>query len=280
MKVFKYITYGLSLSAILFLGYMAIVKKNANELGLEVFTIFKSVSGNQVHLDKIKSDNPVPLDHSEWSTLLTKHVNSEGKVNYKGFLEDRLLLEEYLDLLSDNPPTTSSLRNEKLAYWINAYNAFTIKLIIDNYPLKSIKDISSGLPMINSPWDIKFFKIGTVDFDLNTIEHEILRKKFDDPRIHFAINCASYSCPKLRNEAYNSNRLEQQLSEQAIDFIMDSNKNQISQTVLQLSSIFNWFESDFTKNGSLIEYLSQFDSRIDKKKKVTFLKYDWTLNEK
>jgi hypothetical protein len=145
--------------------------------------------------------------------------------------------------------------------------------------LKSIKDISSGLPMINSPWDIKFFKIGNVEFDLNTIEHEILRKQFNEPRIHFAINCASFSCPILRNEAYDADKLEAQLDEQALRFIQNPDKNIINEKQILLSPIFSWFEKDFTINQSLKTYLKKYHPSVDEQLPIRFMDYDWSLNE-
>ena len=278
MKVLKYTALGLGALVISIFGYILITDKNISELGLDVFSWVKSASGNRVQLDKIKYNKSSNVDHSVWSSLLQKHVSQDGNVDYKGIINDKITLEQYLKTLSENPPHPSLSKNGRLAYWINAYNAFTVKLILDHYPLNSIKDISEGLPMINSPWDIKFFKIGGVDFDLNTIEHEILRMKFDDPRIHFAINCASFSCPKLRNEAYESERLESQLKDQAFDFMNDASKNQITDTEIKVSSIFKWFRGDFTKKGSLHEYLSLYHSKVDEKNKITFGVYDWSLN--
>ena len=133
--------------------------------------------------------------------------------------------------------------------------------------------------MIDSPWDIKFFKIGGVDFDLNTIEHEILRNQFDEPRIHFAINCASKSCPKLRHEAYLTKYLEFQLEDQAKAFINDRSKNRISATEMELSSIFKWFEVDFTKDGSIMPYIQKYHSDVNSNNKISYMDYDWSLNK-
>ena len=212
--------------AILFtFGYIKYHKMNINDIGLKVLSWVKKAKGNAVDLKQLEQSNAATMNHDNWTVLLQKYVTQNGQVNYKGFIEDKVLFQGYLDELTQHPPANNWDDNEKLAYWINAYNAFTVKLIIDHYPLKSIKNISEGLPMIDSPWDIKFFKIGNLDFDLNTIEHEILRKKFNEPRIHFAINCASFSCPKLRNEAFTASQLETQLEEQAHTFINNSDKN-------------------------------------------------------
>lgn len=222
-----------------------------------------------------------PIDHSTWDSLLKKHVDEEGWVDYKGFIKDKAELQHYLDLLSDHPPTVRTWsESEQLAYWINAYNAFTIKLIIDNYPLESIRDIQIGIPGIYTVWHKEFFEIGGSSSSLDEIEHEILRKQFDEPRIHFAIVCASISCPQLRNEAFTADLLETQLQEQGVKFINDPSRNSISQDKVSISKIFSWFKGDFTKNGSLIEFLNRFSStQISSKAKVNYLDYDWGLNE-
>ena len=132
-----------------------------------------------------------PMTHEVWDELTRKHVTESGVVNYKGIIQDSIQFNAYLDLLSSHLPNeTNWTREERLAYWINAYNAFTVKLIIDHYPVVSIKDIKKGIPLVNSVWDIQFIEIGGKSYDLNNIEHGILRKEFYEPRIHFAINCA------------------------------------------------------------------------------------------
>lgn len=214
------------------------------------------------------------VNHTTWTELLQKHVDNQGNVNYKGFLKDRTQLKNYLKQLSDNPPHSSWSRNETLAYYINVYNAFTVELILENYPLKSIKDI-------NRPWGRKFFKLGDQNYSLNNIEHDILRK-MGEPRIHFAINCASVSCPKLYNKAFTSDQLENQLEKLTREFI-NSSENKISKNELQLSNIFKWYEKDYLINGiqSLAHYVSQYtNEKINPNAKVSFLDYNWNLNEK
>ncbi len=224
-----------------------------------------------------------PVDHTAFDILLKKHVNREGWVDYDGFKKDRNELTKYLDLLQKNAPNDKSWsREDKLAYWINAYNAFTIELVLQYYPVESIKDIGSKIqiPFVNTPWDIKFIKIGGKDLDLNNIEHSILRKEFDEPRIHFAINCASYSCPVLRAEAYTGAKVDQQLNEQAISFVNDERRNQISGSEAALSKIFSWFSGDFTKNGNLKDFINQFAKvKIVDKAKISYIDYDWRLND-
>src|SRR6185437_11852104 len=150
-----------------------------------------------------KADNSTVPSNKIWTSILKKYVNDEGLVNYKGIIGDKEQLQSYLDILTNNPPQDNWSKDDKEAYWINAYNAFTIKLIIDHYPVKSIKDIGPKhqIPFVNTPWEKKFFRIGKKKYKLDRIEHHILRKQFDDPRVHFAIVCASMSCAKLRTEA-------------------------------------------------------------------------------
>ena len=220
------------------------------------------------------------IAHTKWTALLKKYVNKNGDVNYKGFIKDSIALNTYLKLLSAHAPDLTFTKNERFAYWINAYNAFTVKLIVQNYPLKSIKDLGSKATN-NSPWDNPFFTIGGKIMTLNIIEHEILRKEFNDPRLHFAINCASYSCPKLLNTAFEPTRLDKQLDERAVDFINDTSKNIIAVNAVRLSSILLWYGTDFTKNGiSKIDYLNKYSkTNINSTATVEYLKYNWSLNE-
>lgn len=222
--------------------------------------------------------------HQEFDVLLKKYVTPSGMVDYKGLVADKAKLDKYCDLLSKNAPDRKTWsKNEQLAYWINAYNAFTLKLIVDNYPVKSIQDLHPKLkiPLVNTVWHIKFFKIGGKDANLDEIEHKILRKEFDEPRIHFAINCASYSCPPLLNEAFIPSKIDAQLDKVAVSFINDSKRNKISANQVEISKIFTWFKGDFTKNGDIIDYLNKYSKvKINSKAKVSYMDYDWSLNEK
>ncbi len=219
------------------------------------------------------------ISHDLFDALLKKYVNSQGNVDYAGFKKDSVRFNQYLDLLAKNPPTGSWSREEQLAYWINVYNAFTISLVAKHFPVKSIKDIRPGISFINSVWDIRFIKIGKETYDLNNIEHSILRKKFDEPRIHFAINCASYSCPRLRSEAYTGEKLNLQLTAAAEAFLADKTKNEIAPDKIVLSKIFDWFGGDFKKKGSLIDFLNLYSKvKINNKAKVSYMEYNWALN--
>lgn len=222
-----------------------------------------------------------PVTHEVWDSLVRQHVTTEGWVDYQGFINDSIRLNQYLDLLERNHPNSQFWsREERLAYWINAYNAYTVKLIVDHYPVRSIKEIKNGIPFVNTVWDIKFIRIEDQVYDLNNIEHGILRPKFDEPRIHFAVNCASVSCPKLRNEAFVAEKLDTQLNDQARAFLNDTTKNIIEPERLQLSRIFQWYGGDFRNEGSLAGYIDQFtEVDIRKNAKINYLDYNWNLNE-
>ncbi|MEL6594031.1 MAG: DUF547 domain-containing protein [Bacteroidota bacterium] len=229
-----------------------------------------------------RGEGTKPFDHDVWDHLLNKHVHG-GKVDYQGFQQDRGHLKQYLRLLSDNPPNLKHWSEpERLAYWINAYNAFTVELVLMYYPLDSIKTLGSKLqiPFVNSVWDLRFFEIGGIKMTLNVIEHQILRVHFAEPRIHFAINCASFSCPRLRKEAYTGEDLEEQLEDQAIDFVNDPNKNRISAERVALSQIFQWYEKDFVKQLPLRDYIKQYAQQtISPDSPLEYITYDWSLND-
>ncbi|WP_271783620.1 DUF547 domain-containing protein [Aquimarina algiphila] len=212
------------------------------------------------------------FDHKIWNYLLQKHVSAKGIVDYKGFKQDKSKLRTYLNILSENMPKESWNKSDKLAYWINAYNAFTVKLIIDNYPLKSIKDIEN-------PWELRFIKLGAKWYTLNDIEHRILRK-MKDPRIHFGINCASLSCPRLSNKSFTAQNVDQELEKLTTSFINDTKHNTISANTIKLSKIFLWFGKDFKTKGTLIQFLNVYSkTKINEKAKKSYRVYDWNLNE-
>ncbi len=222
-----------------------------------------------------------PISHELFDQLLKKHVSDDGWVNYEGFKKDREILNKYLDLIRKNAPNDSWSKNDQLAYWINAYNAFTIDLVLQYYPVKSIRDIGSSIqiPFVNSPWDIKFIEIGDEKLDLNNIEHGIIREKFNEPRIHFAVNCASFSCPVLRKEAYKGHLLDQQLEEQTVLFINDPLRNKITAKKAELSKLFSWYKGDFTNGQRLEDFINQYSkTEITQSTKIVYLPYDWSLN--
>ena len=215
---------------------------------------------------------------SIFNDLLQKHVTKDGIVDYKSFKNNEAKLDSYISYLEKTSPEKSWSKNKQKAFWINAYNAYTIKIILKNYPLKSIMDIKEEG---KTAWKIPFAKVGNITYTLDHIEHQILRKEFSDPKIHVGVNCASGSCPKLGNNAFTEQNIETELTRLMKDFVNDVSRNKITKKKVQISSIFDWFKGDFTKKGSVIEFLNKYsDIEISPKAKISFLKYDWTLNGK
>ena len=224
----------------------------------------------------------IPVSHRSWDALLQRHVKENGFVDYKGMQRDSVELNQYLSLLSAAQPNAKNwTRNEKMAFWINAYNAFTVKLIIDHYPVESIKDIKRGIPFVNTVWDIKFIKIGGKTYDLNNIEHGILRPDFEDARVHAAINCASYSCPQLRNEAFVAERIEMQLDDAMRRFVNDPLRNRVAAKKAEISEIFKWFRGDFVRDaGSVRSFINRYAVHpLDSNGRISHLDYQWSLND-
>ncbi len=220
---------------------------------------------------EIPSTTQAP-SHEAWDKLLGQYVSADGKVNYKGLKNDKAKLETYLETLKNNPPKDGWTRNETMAYWINAYNAFTVKMIVDNYPVSSIMKLDGG-----KPWDKKWIKLGEKTYSLNNIENDILRPHYRDARIHFALNCAAKSCPPLLNKAWTADNLEGNFDKQARSFINNPKFNTISANRVKASKIFEWYATDF---GNLIEFLNKYStSKINSNTKLEYAEYDWSLNE-
>ena len=223
-----------------------------------------------------------PPSHQIWTELLRQYVTPDGLVKYSEMVSDKDRLNQYLKVLSANAPNPETwTKEEQLAYWINAYNAFTVKLILDNYPLESIKDLHPvNIPFVSSVWQKKFFEIGDKKMNLDYIEHSVLRKRFNEPRIHFAINCASLSCPELLNEAYLPEKIEEQLQKQTVKFINDVKRNKITASEIKLSKIFSWFKKDFTKEKKLTDFINQYSKiEVGRGVDIGYLDYTWDLNE-
>ena len=209
--------------------------------------------------------------HHRWNGMLEKYVSDDGRVDYRGWLEETDNLDAYINLLQQLPPVETDSKNYKISYWINTYNALTVQLILFNYPIKSIKDIKS-------PWSVKNFIIGQKKYSLGDIEHKILRK-MNEPRIHFAINCASKSCPRLWNKAYQEKQLEYQLKKAAELFFKDESKNIITSNYLKLSRILLWFGKDFGSKKDKLHFIEKYSGIILKNPKIDYFSYDWELNQ-
>lgn len=219
------------------------------------------------------------VNHKEWDGLLRSHVDAKGNVDYLGFKKSSLAFDAYLEALSKQPPQSAWSDAEVKAYWINAYNAFTVKMILNHYPLKSIMDIKyQG----KSAWDHKWIKIGKETLSLNDIEHEKLRKRYKDARIHFVVNCASFSCPLLLNQAYFPDQLEKQMDAQTAAFLNDSARNRITPSAAIISQLFEWYKDDFVQDaGSVVAFINKYSKvKMKSNTKLAFMEYNWNLNGK
>ena len=226
----------------------------------------------QAHLHE-PGQSKAPPPHKAWDQLLKKHVSPEGWVDYRGFEGDKRNLVSYLENLGKRPPGEDWSQEAILAYYINLYNAATVLLILDHYPLQSIRDIPR-------PWTKKRIRIEDKSYSLGELEHRILRK-MGEPRIHFALVCASVSCPKLLPGAYLEETLESQLQEVTRDFINDPARNRPSPETAHLSRIFKWYRGDFeNQNTSLIDFINRYLAQpLPTETPVSYLPYDWSLNE-
>ena len=222
----------------------------------------------------------VVVDHSLYGELLSKYVNN-GVVDYQGFKNEEAKLDEYLTVL-ENTNVSELSRDELFAFYVNAYNAWTIKLILSAYPgIKSIKDLGN---IFKSPWEKEIVRINGRVLSLDDIEHEILRAQFKDPRVHFAVNCASKSCPPLIPEPYRGSTLSRQLDNATRAFINDPKSNYLKGNQLYVSRIFKWFSEDFNDDvvGFFLKYAEgNFKKELEAQKdkvKIVYLDYDWSLN--
>lgn len=220
----------------------------------------------------VNAGHPAPGLHDVWNKLLGKYVSASGNVDYKGFKSDKPALDSYLQSLAANLPVDSWSRADKMAYWINAYNAFTIDLILDNYPVSSILNLDGG-----KTWDVKRITLGGKKYSLNQIENEILRPQFKDARIHFALNCAARSCPPLYNKAFTAKNLERALEQRTRQFINNAKFNTLSPSQASVSKIFEWYAADF---GNLNVFLNQYATvKLNPNATIVFQEYNWDLNQ-
>ena len=238
--------------------------------------------------------------HAAWTELLEQNISpiNQGHstaVDYAAFKNQESELQAYLDTLSgvSRGDFDAWPKEKQLAFLINAYNAWTVEFILTKYPdLESIKDLGS---LFSSPWDKEFIPLLGKTVSLNDIEHGLIRgsKRYNDPRIHFAVNCASIGCPALREEAYTADKLELQLTQQTERFLTDSSRNYIKGNAIYLSSIFKWygedFEAGFRDTKSIQSFIGLYADalKLDDQQSVTlkkqgfnvkFLDYDWKLN--
>jgi hypothetical protein len=247
-------------------------------LGLVFYTILSVVI---INLGLATTSSASTVNHEIWAELLAKYIKPGG-VDYTGFKTEENRLDQYLKVLENTDPDKLS-RNEQYAYYINAYNAWTVKLILSGYPgVKSIKDFGT---IFKSPWQKDWVRINGEVLTLDYVEHDILRPRYKDPRVHFAINCSAVSCPPLNPEPYLAATLDQQLDESTRSFINDANSYRLEGNTLYVSRIFKWFSEDFNEDalGFYLQYaegdLKQKLARHKDGVKVKYLRYDWSLND-
>lgn len=234
-------------------------------------------------------DNTQPIDHSAWDSLLKKYIKQDeqglnlfayGKVT----AADNKALNAYIQTMSEIE-ISDRARPVQFAYWVNMYNALTIKVILDNYPVKSIRDIDTSGIFSNGPWGSELVTIEEETLTLDDIEHAILRPIWKDPRIHYAVNCASIGCPNLSKDAFTSTNTETLLEQGAKAYINSPRGMQIEKGKLTVSSIYKWFAYDFgNSEKGIIKHLSNYASpqNLEKLKtiqKISDTEYDWSLNE-
>ena len=220
------------------------------------------------------------VDYSIYADLLGRYVHN-GVVDYAGFKKNEARLDQFLAVL-EKTDINSLSRDEQFALYINAYNAWTIKLILTEYPgVKSIKDLGS---LLKDPWKIEFLRLGGKVITLDDIEHGLLRTKFKDPRIHFAVNCASKSCPPLLSKPYLGRTINPQLDQVTTAFLNTPHNTYLAGKTLYLSRIFKWYKEDFPKDQAafVLKYArGEFKKRLEENKgeiTIKYLAYDWNLN--
>lgn len=236
-------------------------------------------------------------DNAPWDGLLQRHVKvldggHATQVDYSGLRAEQALLRDYLAATAAVSPAEFGAwsKAEQLAFLINVYNASTVALVLSGEPqIASIKDLGS---LLRSPWKQRFIKLLGETRSLDDIEHGLIRgaQGYQEPRIHFAVNCASIGCPALRNQAYSGARLDAQLADAQRDFLSDRSRNRLTGQTLEVSSIFKWYGDDFALNGQgIAAYLasqaealgltpSQVQQLLDEHIEIEFLDYDWQLN--
>lgn len=229
--------------------------------------------------------------HKQWGDTLSQYVTFKDGQSYFDYKKLKNSSESSMKNLNNYLGELSAVtqseydqfnKNQRFSFLVNAYNAFTIKIIVDNYPVKSIKDIGT---IFTSTWKIKFFELFGEKTHLDHIEHGLLRKKFSEPRVHFAVNCASMGCPNLLDKPFTESNLEELLAKGEKEFFAQSSKNRLDlkNNIVYASKIFDWFGVDFVKkHGSLKKYLAKAFNEPNvkaKKVKVKFTDYGWGLNE-
>lgn len=236
-----------------------------------------------------KEWNREAFDHTPFGALLNKYIDKDGLVDYAGFRRDEAALDEYLYRLQHAEPTKLASADERYAFWINAYNAFTLKVVLETLPVSENEWDRYSLGQVKSAdgvtaWKATHFRIGAEDCTLDRIENGILRPTWKDGRVHAAVNCASMSCPRLQPFAFEAARLQEQLDEAARSWVNDPLRNRVGGPVPEVSAIFTWYASDFPEGPRA--FLARFAERKEDRERlatsaddpVSYLDYSWALN--
>jgi len=214
---------------------------------------------------------------ANYAEVLATYVDENGMVNYAGLSENRQPLDDYIESLQ-HPGAEGWTQKDWIAFWINAYNARTLQVIVDHYPIENKRwfQPDNSIKQISGAWDELTAKINGAARTLDEIEHEILRKQYSEPRIHMALVCAAKSCPKLRNEPYVGEKLNDQLADQSRDFLSRPDRFKVDGKTAYLSPIFKWFADDF---DSVSEFIKTYSDKDISDRRIKYQSYDWSLNE-
>nr|WP_321442694.1 DUF547 domain-containing protein [uncultured Cohaesibacter sp.] len=227
------------------------------------------------------------VDHSAFDALLSRYViemaDGSTRVKYRALRSARPKLQAYLATMQ-KVSVKSLSSNAAKAYWINLYNAKTLDVILEHYPVRSIRDIKLGGLFSSGPWKQELVNVGGKALSLDDIEHEIARATWKDPRLHYGFNCASIGCPDLRREAYRGNAIDRQLDQAARAFINHPRGVKAGKNGVTVSSLYKWYKSDFGSTNQLkahwLGYASpSLRTRLQKNSKINGYQYDWSLNE-
>jgi hypothetical protein len=233
----------------------------------------------------LRAEAGQPFSHDGWARVLRTAVNAVGEVDYGALKQDARALDAYVAMLAEaspvNRPELFPSKAHELAYYINAYNALVTKGVAKAYPTQSVRDLG----MLFGFFRREEYVLGGKKISLQTLEHDIIRKQYGDPRIHFAIVCASLSCPKLAAEPYVAARLDAQLDAAARQFVNERRNALVANGAVTLSEIFKWYAGDFQKQApTVLEYLKKYAApelrrALDGKLRVKYFDYDWAIND-
>jgi hypothetical protein len=230
--------------------------------------------------DQSNESNSGTISHATWQQFLDNYIVIDGQnhlIRYQAVSSnDRSLLKQYIEQLANTDPRKFS-QAEQYAYWVNLYNAITVELILDAYPVKSITKLGGLFSF--GPWGDEVVTINSKALTLNDIEHRILRPIWQDPRTHYAVNCASLGCPNLQTQAFTAENTEALLEQAARQFVNSDKGVLVQKNKLQLSSIYDWFIADFGTQEQLIEHLNQYRTQPLSNVKNIDYEYDWALNQ-